>query len=421
MQETPEVMKRNLRIMVVDDELHVRNSIAPLLEMQGYQAESFADGIGALESFRRRGSDLVLSDVKMPGMDGVELLGRIRAVDPDIPVILMTAYADLDMAINAVKLGAYDFILKPFDPECLLVAVAKGLKYRCLCNLERDYNASLEKAVIEKAGELQELHNQMIISEKMAAIGLLSAGIAHEINNPVAFIASNLASLGKYATRMTDFVAWQADLIRSCCSPEMLKEFEARRSSAKIDRVAADLSLMVAESLEGVERIKKIVASLKSFSRKDDDVSVEADLNELVESTLTIVWNEIKYVATLNKELGDIPAIRCYPSQLNQVIMNLLVNAAHAIEKGPGTITVRTWADEDSVYLEVGDSGCGISAENMDRIFTPFFTTKEAGKGTGLGLSICLDIVARHNGDIKVESEVGKGTVFTVSLPRLTD
>jgi two-component system NtrC family sensor kinase len=173
---------------------------------------------------------------------------------------------------------------------------------------------------------------------------------------------------------------------------------------------------MVEESLEGVERIKRIVASLKSFSRKDENVLADANLNELIESTLTIVWNEIKYVATLAKELGDIPLIKCYPAQLNQVIMNLLVNAGHAIEK-QGDITVRTWHDGDNAFFSVADTGCGIPEANLQRIFEPFFTTKETGKGTGLGLSIVYEIVRKHNGTIQVESEPGRGTTFTVSLP----
>lgn len=418
MQETPGGPKRSHRITIVDDEFHIRNTILPLLETHGFCVDVFDNGSEALAAFQEEGGDLVLTDVKMPGMDGIELLGRIRALDPDVPVILMTAYADLNMAVNAVKMGAFDFIIKPFDPECLLASVDKGVKYRNLCRLETEYNRQLEEAVAGKTKELQELQGQLILADKMASIGLLSAGIAHEINNPVAFIASNLGSMSKYVGRLTAFIAWQTDMVTSCCGQDILEKHEEYKRANKTDRIVKDMHAMIEESLEGVERIKKIVTSLKSFSRKDENVLVQANLNDLVEGTLTIVWNEIKYVATLNKELGDIPTIRCYPSQLNQVIMNLLVNAAHAIEKGPGTITVRTLADDDAVYLEVGDSGCGISPENMERIFTPFFTTKEAGQGTGLGLSICYDIVARHNGDIDVKSEVGKGTVFTVSLPR---
>ena len=408
------------RVMVVDDEFHVCNTIAALLEKRGYRVESFENAVDALMAFQERGYDLVLSDVKMLGMDGIELLGRIHALDLDVPVILMTGFADLSMVVNAVKMGVYDFIIKPFDPDVLMAAVDKGLKYRYLCRLEKEYKRELEDAVAKKSKELQELHGQIILNDKMASIGLLSAGIAHEINNPVAFIASNLGNMSKYIDRLNAFIAWQADMIKSCCGQDLLEKHEEYKRANKTDHIAKDIFAMNEESLEGIERIKKIVTSLKSFSRKDENVLELADLNDLVESTLTIVWNEIKYVANLNKELGDIPSIRCYPSQLNQVIMNLLVNAAHAIEKGPGTISVKTWADDAAVFLEISDTGCGISPENLSKIFTPFFTTKEAGKGTGLGLSICYEIVSRHNGVFSVKSDVGKGSAFTVSLPVLT-
>jgi len=417
MPETSEVLQYgDQRIIVVDDEFHVRNTIAPLLEKRGYRVTTFGTAGDMLASYRRGDGDLVLTDVKMPGMDGVTLLDRIRGLDPDVPVILMTAYADLDMTINALRMGAYDFIIKPFDSEYLLSAVGKGLKFRYLCKFEREHKARLEEAVAAKTKELQELHAQFVLSEKMAAIGLLSAGIAHEINNPVAFIASNLVSMCKYVSRMTDFVAWQAGLIASCCSPDLLAEHERYKRANKIDYVAREMGVMAEESLDGVERIKKIVRSLKSFSRKDENVLVEANLNELVESTLTLVWNEIKYVATLNRELGDIPSIKCYPSQLNQVIVNLLINAAQALNQ-QGQITIRTLHDGGSVLLSIADTGQGIPPEHLDRIFEPMFTTKEPGKGTGLGLSIVNDIVRKHNGEITVDSEPGRGTTFTVRLP----
>ncbi len=421
MQETSGEMQGNQRILVVDDEFHVRTTIVTLLEKHGHCADRFENADAALAVFLERGADLVLTDVKMPGMDWSELLGRIRAVDPDIPVMLMTAYSDKNLTLNALKMGVYDFILKPFDPDYLLASVSKALKYRHLCRSEKDHKANLEKAVADKTRELQEIHGRLVLSEKMAAIGLLSAGVAHEINNPLSFVSSNLVSMDRHVRRLTEFVDRQTTLIASHCNTDVIEELEQFRRTRKIDYIVEDMHDIVAESLEGAERIKKIVASLKGFSRKDENILVEANLNDLIESTLTIVWNEIKYVATLNKELGDIPAIKCYPSQLSQVIMNLLVNAAHAFDKGPGTITIRTWADDASVYLEVRDTGCGIGPEHMDKIFTPFFTTKETGKGTGLGLSICYDIIARHNSFIKVESEVGQGSTFTVSLLRSLD
>ncbi|NMC73243.1 MAG: GHKL domain-containing protein, partial [Geobacteraceae bacterium] len=168
--------------------------------------------------------------------------------------------------------------------------------------------------------------------------------------------------------------------------------------------------------LEGADRVSTIVRNLKSFSRVDEASCKSANINECIESTVNIVWNELKYRVKLIKDLGDIPPTRCYPQQMNQVFMNLLVNASQAIE-GAGEIRIRTWNDEQSIYASVSDTGCGIPESVMNRIFDPFFTTKEVGKGTGLGLSITNDIIKNHHGDIRVESEPGKGTTFTVRIP----
>ena len=192
------------------------------------------------------------------------------------------------------------------------------------------------------------------------------------------------------------------------------------RKSLKIDYVLQDMGNLVRESLDGSERVRKIVQSLKSFSRVDETEYKVADINAGIESTINIVWNELKYKATVKKEYGDIPMTKCNPGQLNQVFMNMLVNAVNAIGER-GEITVKTWTGNGDINISITDTGCGIPAENIKRIFEPFFTTKEVGKGTGLGLSIAYDIVKKHNGKIKVDSEVGKGTTFTVIIPVVED
>ncbi|WP_298436451.1 ATP-binding protein [Geobacter sp.] len=251
--------------------------------------------------------------------------------------------------------------------------------------------------------------------EKMAAIGQLAAGVAHEINNPVAFIASNLTTLDKYLERLTAFVAAQSERL-SQLGCQARTELEEMRRSLRIDYILGDCRHLVAESLEGVERVRGIVRDLKSFSRSDGADPERVDLNGCLDSTINIAWNELKYKATLKREYGELPPVVCHPQQLGQVFLNLLVNAAHAIESH-GEITVTTRAQEGSVFVCVADTGCGIPPDKLQRIFEPFYTTKEAGKGTGLGLSISSDIVKKHGGEIAVESEPGKGTVFTVRLP----
>jgi two-component system NtrC family sensor kinase len=276
------------------------------------------------------------------------------------------------------------------------------------------FTRELEKAY----SDLKATQAKVIQQEKMASIGQLAAGVAHEINNPMGFILSNLNTLGKYVSRLDDFIKAQSDLIGSIPDEVAVSAVRAKRKDLKVDYILEDTRELLKESLEGAERVRTIVQNLKTFSRVDEAEAKPTDINECITSTINIVWNELKYKTNLTKELGDVPLTRCRPQQINQVIMNLLVNAAQAIEK-QGEITVRTWHDDSSVFLSVSDNGCGIPPEILNRIFEPFFTTKEVGKGTGLGLSITYDIIKSHNGEISVESRPGEGTNFTVRLPIL--
>lgn len=189
------------------------------------------------------------------------------------------------------------------------------------------------------------------------------------------------------------------------------------RKRLKIDYIMDDARQLIAECQDGASRVRHIVQDLKSFSRVDQVQQAMINLNEALETTINIAWHEIKYVAEIKCKFDEIPDIRCFPQQLNQVFLNLLINAAHAMEGKQGNITVRTWSEADSVFVSVVDTGCGIPDEIRQRIFEPFFTTKEVGKGTGLGLSISYDIIRKHGGEITVESEAGRGTTFTVRLP----
>ncbi len=273
-------------------------------------------------------------------------------------------------------------------------------------------SAALENAY----AELKATHAQMLQKEKMASIGQLAAGVAHEINNPIGFVSCNLGTLDKYVGRMKEFISLLEEKIAPIALPEVLSELAGKKKGLKLEYVMGDAVALIRESLEGSERVRKIVADLKSFSRLDEAEHKQANINECLESTINIVWNEIKYKATLKREFGELPQLKCHPQQLNQVFMNLLVNAAYAIEK-QGEITVRSRYADGSILVSISDTGCGIPAEIRDRIFEPFFTTKEVGKGTGLGLSISYDIVKKHGGEISVASEVGEGATFTVRLP----
>lgn len=263
---------------------------------------------------------------------------------------------------------------------------------------------------------LMQMQRQVVHQEKMASIGQLAAGVAHEINNPMGYISSNLSSLSKYADRLDEYIAALQGSLYECEGHPGLAELDLLRQRLKVDYIISDIRELVNESLDGATRVKRIVQDLKSFSRIDQSEGTPANLNDVLESTINIAWNELKYIAAIERNFSEIPSIVCHPQQLNQVFLNLLVNAAQAMEK-QGVITLRTWNDDANLFVSVTDVGKGMPEEVRRRIFDPFFTTKDPGSGTGLGLSISADIVHKHGGEITVESEVGRGTTFTVSLP----
>lgn len=259
-----------------------------------------------------------------------------------------------------------------------------------------------------KIHEVEEAQHQLLQSEKLASIGQLAAGVAHEINNPVGFVNSNLGSLRNYSQQMLA-------LLEKCRKGEAS---EADFRAADFDYLRNDLLDLLQESQGGLERVTRIVKDLKDFSRVDRTDEQDFDLNAGLESTLNVVWNELKYKAEVIRDYGEIPLLRCVGAQINQVAMNLLLNAAHAIAER-GTITLRTGHDTDTVWFEVADTGSGMSPEVQRRIFEPFFTTRPVGKGTGLGLSVAYDIVHKHGGQIEVSSQAGQGSCFRVSLPKI--
>lgn len=276
------------------------------------------------------------------------------------------------------------------------ISIENAMAYETI----KELNVGLEKKVQERTKELRESHEelkdaykrlqttqaQLIQSSKMASLGQLVAGIAHEINNPLSFSISNV------------------DLLKN--------KVEALYKEEPLE----DIRKLFSRSMDGLERVKKIVLDLRGFSRLDEAERKEADINEGIEHTLTIVGHLFKEQIKLNKELGDIPRIECYPRQLNQVVMNLLVNAVEAIE-GEGEVGIKTYKQGENIVIEVSDSGMGIPEDIKDKIYDPFFSTKKGKEGMGLGLSICYGIVQTHKGRIEVESEVGKGSRFRVLIP----
>jgi len=263
--------------------------------------------------------------------------------------------------------------------------------------------------------QLQETQAQLLQSEKLASIGQLAAGVAHEINNPVGYISSNLSSLDEYATDILRLLDAYTEVESYIPEDEAGKLAEIKKA-IDIDFLRDDLTALVKESLSGTHRVKRIVQDLKDFSHIDEADWQWADLHKGIDSTLNVVHNELKYRAEVVKEYGELPPVHCIPAQLNQVFMNLLVNAAQAFDER-GTITIRSGVEGEWVWIDVADTGKGMEQEQLNRIFDPFYTTKPVGKGTGLGLSLAYGIVQKHGGRFEVESTPGEGSRFRVWLP----
>jgi PAS domain S-box-containing protein len=275
----------------------------------------------------------------------------------------------------------------------------------------------------EDVTERQRLEQQLRQADKMASIGQLAAGVAHEINNPIGFVKSNLNSLEEYVQGLNELLTAHetlAAMVQAGAGPDalgaQLTAVAGVRESVGYAAIATDLRPLLEETKEGIERVRGIVQNLKEFSHVESAEAKYADVNRCLQSTLKIVWNELKYKAEVAEDYGPVPEVRCFAQEINQVFVNLLVNAGQAITDR-GAIRIRTFEQDGQVAVEIGDTGCGIQPEHLSRIFEPFYTTKEVGTGTGLGLSISYGIIQKHHGRIEVESTVGQGTTFRVWLP----
>jgi len=395
-----------------------------------------AEGLAKVQESLRSDQPYAMAFIDMrmpPGWDGVETIERLWEVDPRLQVVICTAYSDTSWEEVLERLDARDRLLilkKPFDNiEVRQLANALTAKWQMTQQLALQID-HLEDAVEERTSKLTQanealhaeiterkhLETQLVQSEKLASIGQLAAGVAHEINNPIGYIFSNFGTLEDYLDNL--FQMLSAYETAAMASPEVAHNLHAMRQKLQIEFLKEDVPGLMRESREGISRVRQIVQDLKDFSRVDSVQDWQAtDLHQGIDSTLNIVSSEVRFKAEVVKEYGQIPEVCCLPSQINQVVMNLVVNAAHAMGPERGRIVVRTGCDGDDVWIEVSDNGSGIPKDILPRIFDPFFTTKPIGKGTGLGLSLSYGIVQKHHGSIVVDSEVGRGSTFRVTLP----
>lgn len=379
---------------------------------------------------------LAFVDMRMPqGWDGAKTIEHLWAADPRLQIVVCTAYTDYSWDELLDRLQGHDRLLilkKPFDnievqqlantlTNKWEMAERASVQMDLLENLVERRTAELTHASEALRREIDErklLESQLVQSEKLASLGQLAAGVAHEINNPIGFISSNLGTLEGYFSKLQEMLDAYRLAEKALPPGTTEQQLAALREQVELDYLLEDIPVLIAESKEGISRAGKIVKDLKAFSRVDSSEQWQwANVHDGINSTLNIAANELKYKADVIKEYGDLPEIECLPSQINQVIMNLVVNAAQAMGAQRGKITIRSGVEDDQVWLEVADNGSGIAPESLQRIFDPFYTTKPVGQGTGLGLSLSYGIVNKHGGHITVQSEVGVGTAFKIVLP----
>ncbi|MEH2198602.1 hybrid sensor histidine kinase/response regulator [Nostoc sp.] len=409
-------------ILVVDDNPANLQVLSSFLDQSSFEVWAARSGEKALQRLENDDlPDLILLDVMMPGIDGFETCKQLKS-NPrvqDIPVIFMTALSETADKVKGLQLGAVDYITKPFQYEEVLVRIENHLKLR-----------NLTKTLIAKNAELQQTQAQLIQAEKVAALGQLTAGIAHEVNNPINFIAGNLNFVEQYVQEVISLLYLYQKYL-----PEPPDEIQTAIQKNDLNFLLDDLSKIIKSMQLGTDRVTEIVSYLNNFSRHREAGKKLANLHEGLESTLLILGHRFKRNAhhpaiQLIKEYGDLPLIECFPGEINQVFMNLISNAIDAIEESHktkdidmlhqylGVIKVKTEVIGEQVILRVADNGSGIENADKIKIFDAFYTTKPVGKGTGLGLSIAYQIVVNnHHGKITYHSKPGEGIEFIVELP----
>jgi two-component system NtrC family sensor kinase len=560
----PPDSSRDARILVVDDDDLIRQTIARCLRNQAYEVAAACSPVDALKELAHRSFDVILLDVAMPGMTGLELLVLCKEKCPQSEVIMLTAQGSLEIAVDSMRKGACDFISKPFHVEQIRLAVARAIERKYLHDATALYRAShaifatpeferLPEAIVqvsmrvmdadgvslllpgidgslyvansyglspavrqavritpgegiagkvavsltpvilqgdaggprengvadarsrvkssivyplvsdrrlvgmltfnrtndarpfrpydlEKAGvlgsqvllalETSRLTRQNITTEKLAAVGQLAAGVAHEINTPIQYIGDSMAFIaqgfGDLLLLLARHQALRHSLERNEPTAQLAREIGDLEQELDIGYFVEQVPSAVQRTIEGISRVAEIVRAMKAFAHPGQDDKADADINQIIRTTLAVSRAEYKYVAEVSTELADVPPVHCHAGEIGQVLLVLIVNAAQAVadckdvkeQNGKGSIVVRSSVDADEVVIAVADTGPGIPADFGGRIFEPFFTTKEVGKGTGLGLSVARTIVVeKHGGSLTFESEIGRGTEFVVRIP----
>jgi signal transduction histidine kinase len=393
-----------MHILIADDDSVSRRLLQNYLQKWGYEVTAAQDGAEAWRLFEGGLFPVVITDWMMPEMDGAALIRRIRASQRPgyVYAILLTAKSQKEDLVEGMEAGADDFLAKPFDRDELRVRLHAG------------------ERIIRLEHHLRETQTALIQTEQLASLGRLAAGVAHEINNPIAFVINNLAVLRRdmqTALRVLDkYGEGRAALSRT--EPQLAAEVALLEEEMDLAYFRENLGRIFDSAADGLQRIRRIVQNLRDFARLDEAQYKEVDLNAALQSTLLALSHELNQKALrVTTGLQELPPVACHPGKINQVFLNILLNAVQASER-EGLIEVRTRPDpEGAVLVEIEDHGGGILTEHLPHIFEPFFTTKPVGAGTGLGLSVSYGIVRDHSGSLEVDSAVGRGSLFRIRLP----
>lgn len=399
-----------MKILIAEDETVSRRLLQSFLTQWGHEVVQASDGDEAWRLFERDDFPIVISDWMMPKVDGLELIRRIRAQERTkfVYTILLTGRSDKRDIVVGMEAGADDFVSKPFDYDELRVRLREG-----------ERTIRLERSLAERNRVLLETQAALVQSEQLAGLGQLAAGMAHEINNPIAYVAGNIGVLRRDVVEALKLL----DLFRSTrpqwasTVPRSAEETERMERDIDLDYLRDNVNRLFEQSLAGLRRVSEIVTNLRDFAKLDDAEFEEFDVARAVGATVDVLRHDIAQKSLrIETSFADGPRVVCHGGKLNQVLLNLLRNAVQACG-ACGRIEICSRYEGDSLVLEVRDDGEGISAENLPRIFEPFFTTKAVGEGRGLGLAVSYGIVRDHGGSISAQSQAGEGSAFRVRLP----
>ncbi|MCQ8104809.1 response regulator [Methylomonas sp. SURF-2] len=416
--DTPKTELLGTILLVDDDSINL--TVFGQCLMSDYSVLAATSGPRALEiAHATPQPDLILLDIMMPGMDGYEVMNKLKESPQtrDIPVIFVTALtSDLDES-RGFELGAVDYIYKPCNLATLSARVGTQIELKKARDRLRDQNSFLEADLQRRLRENQLIQLELLENEKLAAIGQLAAGIAHEINNPLGFIYSNFNTLQNYNREIFELLdAYECYVGETDNLPELLEKIQRLKVEKELDFLRRDMKELLLECRDGLTRVRDIIQNLRQFADGNDSEWQLTDINNALEVTLGIFAHGMNGALKIHKDFADIPPIQCLPARLNQVFLSLLVNASQAIETA-GDIFVRTGHDQQQIWVEITDTGHGIAPEHLPHVFEPFFSTHPLGKSIGLGLSTSQSIVGAHHGKIEVSSTPNQGTTFTVRLP----